>query len=149
MKVIFLDTGPLGMVTHPRGNEQTRECAKWMSRLLRNGATFVLPEIADYELRRALLLGEKKMGLTRLDSLKSAISYCQITTQAILKAAEFWALARKRGKPTAPDEALDGDVILAAQAAGYKADGREVIIATTNVRHLEDFSNARLWQSIS
>ena len=35
----------------------------------------------------------------------------------MLKAAEFWAGARRSGSPTAPEAALDADVILAAQAA--------------------------------
>ena len=35
----------------------------------------------------------------------------------MLKAAEFWAGAKRNGLPTAPEAALDADVILAAQAA--------------------------------
>jgi hypothetical protein len=43
---------------------------------------------------------------------------------------------------------LDGDVILAAQAAMIKDDGHEVIIATTNVGHLSRLANAKEWEKI-
>lgn len=67
----------------------------------------------------------------------------------MLKAAEFWAQARKQGRPTTVDAALDGDVILAAQAvvlAAQEAD--RVIIATANLAHLSRFTDADLWQNI-
>ena len=64
-----------------------------------------------------LLHLDSKTAIERLDALKSSIDYLPITTAAMLKAAEFWADARRRGLPTAPEAALDADVILAAQAA--------------------------------
>jgi hypothetical protein len=66
----------------------------------------------------------------------------------MLKAAEFWAEARQRGQATADPKALDGDVILAAQATLVADEGNEVIIATTNVKHLSQFVDARDWQLI-
>jgi len=39
-------------------------------------------------------------------------------------------------------------VILAAQARSVAADGRHPVIATTNVKHLERYSDARLWEHI-
>ena len=62
------------------------------------------------------------------------------------RAAEFWAEARRDGRPTAPDPALDGDVILAAQAATLDRD--DVIIATTNPKHLSRYVPAALWTDI-
>jgi len=56
---------------------------------------------------------------------------------------------RREGKPTAPDLALDGDAILAGQAAALSTGGEdEVVIATTNVDHLSRFVTAKLWQEI-
>jgi hypothetical protein len=49
---------------------------------------------------------------------------------------------------TAADAALDGDVILAAQSIAMEAQGHTCIVATTNVRHLNWFVDARTWESI-
>ncbi len=62
------------------------------------------------------------------------------------KAAELWAQARQSGRQTAADPALDGDVILAAQALTLGLP--QVVIATTNVGHLGRFVPAELWQNI-
>jgi len=51
----------------------------------------------------------------------------------MLKAAEFWAVARKMGRQSADDTPLDADMILAAQAVELTRDGDEAVIATTNV----------------
>jgi len=63
--------------------------------------TVLVPEIADYEVRRELLRANKKLGIQRLDTLKATIGYLPLTTAAMLKAAEFWAIARNAGHPTA------------------------------------------------
>jgi hypothetical protein len=67
----------------------------------------------------------------------------------MLKAAEFWARARNQGQPTAPDLSLDADTILAGQAARLAEEGWEVVVATTNPKHLERFAGARLWRDIA
>ena len=145
----MLDTGLLGMVTNPKTSSAIcQECKLWLDDLPLKGYEIMLPEIADYELRRELLRVGKVAGIRRLDQLKAAITYHPITTEVMLKAAELWAEARKRGQPTADPKALDGDVILAAQAIVVTQEGNEVIVATTNVKHLSQFVDAREWRLI-
>jgi predicted nucleic acid-binding protein len=148
-KIVLLDSGPLGMVTTPKAKSPLyQECKVWFNSLEPKGYTVMLPEIADYEVRRELLRANKLMGIQRLDELKAILTYRPLTTETMLKAAEFWAEARRRGRPTADPKALDGDVILAAQAALVADEGNEVIIATTNVGHLSQFVDAREWRLI-
>ncbi|MBE9050855.1 PIN domain-containing protein [Nostocales cyanobacterium LEGE 11386] len=149
-KLIFLDTNILGMVTNPKNtNTICQECKEWLDALPLKGYQIILPEIADYELRRELLRAGKTSGIQRLDQLKQAITYLPITTAVMLLAANFWAEVRKTGKTTADPKSLDGDVILAAQAKIEQLKGHQVIIATTNVKHLSLFINALEWQNIN
>ena len=108
----------------------------------------MIPEIADYEVRRELLRAGKEQGIKRLDALKSLLAYAPITTPVMLRAAAFWASARKMGRQSADDTSLDADMILAAQAATL-GDRDDVMIATTNIRHLALFASARAWREIS
>ncbi len=145
-RIVLLDSEPLGMVTTPKAKSPVyQECKVWFNSLEPKGYMVMLPEIADYEVRRELLRANKLSGIQRLDQLKATLTYLPITTDVMLKAAEFWAEARRRGRPTADSKALDGDVILAAQAALVADEGHEVIIATTNVGHLSQFVDAREW----
>jgi hypothetical protein len=75
----------------------------------------IVPEIADYEVRRELLWAKKMRGLARLDALVSHLEYLPLTTAAMREAADLWAQARQQGQPTASDKAIDADVILAAR----------------------------------
>jgi len=95
-----------------------------------------------------LLRAGRKRGLRRLDVLKNTLYYQPLTTPTMLKAAEYWAQARQQGRPTAGSEALDADVILAAQAWVLTNDGHEVIVATDNPGHLSLFTTAKSWQQI-
>lgn len=148
-KIILLDSGPLGMVTTPKAKSLVcHECKLWFNSLEPKGYIVMLPEIADYEVRRELLRAGKIAGIQRLKQLKALLCYLPIITEVILKASDFWAQARQEGKPTADSKALDGDVILAAQAALIAEEGNEVIIATTNVAHLSQFVDAREWRLI-
>ncbi len=145
-RVILLDTGLLGLLAHPRADPEVRA---WLERHLDRGRAVRVPEIADYEVRRELLRIGSAKSLHRLDALARATGYVPITTAAMRKAAEFWADARKRGRPTADAKALDGDVILAAQAATLPEALERVVVATTDVGHLSLFVDARQWQQIA
>ena len=101
------------------------------------------PEIADYELRRNLILEGLMDSVRRLDQLKAVLTYLPLSTSAMVRAATFWAQARRQGNPTADPKELDVDVILAAQA--YEAGG---IIVTENVAHLSRFVEARDWRDV-
>ncbi len=145
-QIVLLDSSPLGMVINPKGSEKARQSAKWLQQVKASGATVMVPEIADYEVRRELLRADKTRSIKQLDALIAQTEYLAITTEVMRQAAKYWADARQQGRPTANDKALDGDVILAAQAATLNRTN--VVIATTNVRHLSRFVHAMLWSDI-
>jgi predicted nucleic acid-binding protein len=141
---VLLDAGPLGMISHPRARA---DIVAWAATLVAGGAEVLVPEIADYEVRQELLRAGKKKGVQRLDELRTTLGFLPITSKAMLQAAAFWAVARRRGRPTARDESLDADVILAAQATTLT--GRTVVIASSNPRHIARFVPADDWQNIT
>ncbi|MEM6425498.1 MAG: nucleic acid-binding protein [Cyanobacteria bacterium P01_D01_bin.128] len=147
-RLILLDSGPLGMVTNPKAKGNPLDCQEWLKSLLKRGEKVTIPEIADYEVRRELLRAGLLRSLRRLDDLKQTLGYVPIQTNTLLLAAELWAEARKMGQPTADAKALDGDVILSAQARLLYNEATEVIVATTNVVHLTLFVTALDWRSI-
>jgi len=147
--VILLDSGPLGLITNPTASQENRDCNAWMQSQLQNGVRVLVPAISDYEVRRELLRAGKSKGLAKLDELKRAVGYVPLNTEMLLVAATLWAQARQVGKPTAHDHAIDGDVILCAQAVVLAGKGHRVLVATTNVKHLEQFVDARLWGDIA
>ncbi|WP_366934013.1 nuclease [Nostoc sp. NMS9] len=115
-QVILLDSGPLGLVTNPKLSAESLACTQWLQLLVSSGSRVIIPEIADYEVRRELLRANKVKGITRLDELNQLLEYLPITTAAMRQAAFFWAQARQQGQPTAGDKTIDGDIILVAQA---------------------------------
>jgi predicted nucleic acid-binding protein len=148
-RLVLLDAGPLGLVTNPKGSEDSRRCKAWLAGLAAAGVRVMVPEGADYEVRRGLFLEGKRGGLDRLDKLARQAGYLPVTIAVWRRAAELWAEARKGGYATAGDEALDRDVILAAQAQLAAEDGFEVTVATTNVGHLGRFVDARTWEMVT
>lgn len=151
--IILLDSGPLGLITNPKGGAEAQVCKAWLQTLAPSGHVALVPEIIDYEHRRELLLAGLTQAIMRLDGFKAVGAYFPVSEEAYLHAASLWAAARRQGIPTADRFALDADVILAAQAAtldprGWGQPGAPVIIATTNVGHLSRFADARLWRDI-
>jgi predicted nucleic acid-binding protein len=145
-QVILLDTGPLGLITNPKMSPTSLACAQWLQDRVTEGKRVIIPEIADYEVRRELIRANKTRGIARLNALASLIEYLPITTAAMRKAAQLWAQARQQGQPTAGDKNIDGDMILIAQASSLEI--ADLVIVTTNVGHLSRFIAADLWQNI-
>lgn len=149
MTAVVLDTGPLGLASNPKRSPDSEACRLWLRGLVARGVRVVVPEIADYELRRELIRAGKDTGIRRLDALGAALEYLPITTDALREAAGLWAAARNSGLPTAPREALDGDAILAAQALTLGLPRGQAVVATTNVGHLSRFVDARHWANLA
>jgi predicted nucleic acid-binding protein len=144
-RFVLLDSTPLGILSHP---DRSDPLVDWAEALSTAGFRIGIPEIADYEVRRELLRAGKVRSIQRLDGLKREHLYLPITTAVVLLAAELWAEARRGARPTSADKNLDGDMILAAQALLIRGQGHEVVVATSNVKHLSRFVDARKWQDI-
>jgi predicted nucleic acid-binding protein len=142
-KAVLLDAGPLGLLSAPPRVAGAQACCQWLAGLVAAGVRVVVPEIADYEVRRELLRAGKNKSINRLDALAKATQYLPLSTDAMRRAAELWAQARQQGQPTAADNTIDGDIILAAQA--LTIGDPNLIVATTNVGHLQRFVAAELW----
>ena len=137
---VVLDTGPLGRLVNPKWN---RDAVDWFRSMAALGYEVIIPEIADYEVRRKMIHTGQSKGIRRLNQLKDWLEYIPITTEAMLDAASMWAEARRRGKSTAAPKALDGDVILAAQTKIADA-----IVATDNIKHLDQFVETVDWRDM-
>ncbi len=100
-RIIVLDAGPLGLASKPPGKPDADRCRAWIRTLDTSGVRIVVPEVADYEVRRELIRAGATAGVRRLDRLESVLHYDPITTPAIRHAADFWAVVRNAGLPTA------------------------------------------------
>lgn len=148
---LLVDTGILGKLCHPNRREN-RPVVEWLDSLLSTDGRpvqVIVPEIADYELRRKLLHLIKNgqassKSIDRLDDLGRLLDYLPLDTETMRHAAELWADSRRHGNPTASPQALDGDVILAAQALAVQGT-----IVTTNRKHLSRFVSAKDFTEIS
>jgi len=149
MRLVFLDSGPLGLLTNARGKPGPDQCRRWAQALLSAGVRIFVPEIADYEVRRELIRAGASAGLRRLDDVRATLEFVPITSEMMLSAAQLWAEARRAGLPTAAPHALDGDCILAAQSLLSATPGDEAFVATDNVGHLGRFVDARPWETVT
>ncbi len=114
------------------------------------GVSILIPAVIDYEVRRELVRVRAMAKLRNLADMRQRFVILAGSEAAWFRAAEFWALSRRMGVPTGPNAALDADAILAGCAATVGRPGDEVIIASSNVRHLSRFPgiDAREWMSI-
>lgn len=145
-----LDSGPVGLLSNPLANPEAVACHEWLDALIDNGHRVLTSEICDYEVRRELLRVNRAQSIARLDDLILQLELLPINRRTMLRAAELWADARRRGRPTADPAALDADVILAAQAQLFAEAIREpVVVVTMNARYLQQFVETRRWQEIN
>ena len=147
---LFLDSGPLGLLTHPQQTGDVVAITDWLSRCILSGSRAIVPAIVYYELKRELLRAKRSFGVARLDAFIAATPgrYLPLSDEALRLAADLWASVRQEGRPTADRKALDVDVIIAAQALSFGAAPSDIIVVTNNANHLSRFVSAKAWSEI-
>lgn len=141
----------MGILTNPKRPPETVAALNWAIVMLRAGHRFVVPAIADYEVRRELERAGKTTGLAALDAWNKAAPdrYLPLSDTALRLGAKLWARVRNAGTATADPKALDADVLIAAQALDTGLSPAGFIIATVNVGHLALFAPAEIWTNIT
>jgi len=114
------------------------------------GNQIYVPAIVYYETLREL---ERLNAIAQIRRIKAFCfiepeRFISLETSHLEKAAQMWGQARRNGLPTADPQALDGDVILAAQAIALGLPPTQFVIATTNPGHIQRFAPAELWTGI-
>ena len=149
--IVILDSGVLHTLVSTSKVKEVTDCQDWFYSLLSRSALVVTSSIANYEVKRELIRRKKVQEINNLNLLKTLIDFLRVDDPTLELAAELWAEARNKGMPTADEKNLDADMIICAQyqllAAAYP--GRYVVIATTNVKHLSRFTEAKEWQDIN
>lgn len=156
IKIIGLDSGPLGLVTHPKipPPPSVASALQWINEWSRAGCRFIVPAVADFEVRRELVRAGKFDGVASLDTFNHAQPdrYLPLTDSALKRGADLWAQARNRGVLPADPKELNADVLIAAQMQEYAyingLTDVEIVIATVNVGHLALFVPAKAWTEI-
>jgi len=153
--IIFLDTNILGKLTNPNQIEESLNCRKWFEKLLVRGVYFVSSELCFYEVKRSLILAHKQggtdRGIKKLEELRLFVDVLTITQEISDLSAEIWAETKLKAMPTANQENIDIDIIIIAHWQVLKKEfpGRNIIVSTTNIKHLGLFTDAREWQDIN
>lgn len=147
--IIVLDSGVVGLIIYPKGTDESTACSEWLESVIEQGHTVALPSIVDYEVRRELIRIGSLQSLQRLDRLVESLECLEVTPSVLREAAKLWADARNSGQKTADDKAIDCDMLIVAAAFDIGTrTGEDVVVATTNVRHLARFIDARPWREI-
>lgn len=152
--IIIINSGVLGQLCRPSLDRETLALKSWFDKALIR-SNVVSSKICDYEVRRGLLLAQKQgliaAGIPILDDLYQLIDFLSVGDQILDLAADIWSTARSSGQPTAGEFNLDADMIICAtwQDLATRYPGQEVVIVTTNVRHLSRFATAIVWQDLT
>lgn len=79
------------------------------------------------------------------------IEFQKLTFALLEKAAELWAETRAMSQSNKIKENIDVDCILAAQWCLLKEQypGRQVIIATKNIKDFQRVTDCDIWQNIT
>jgi len=149
-QILLLDNNVLSKILRPEIDDN-KPVVSAISHLQEDHRIRIyVPEIIDYELRRKLLhIGYRQRqtrkwareALVGLDEWVST-GYIPLTTKALRLAADLWAQTRANGQSRGPEDDLDVDVILAAQArqaGGY--------ILTTNEKHFRNIAEVFDWKT--
>ena len=98
--LIALDAAPLGLLSNPTRSGPVAGAWEWASARLADGCRIVVPEIADYEVRRELIRAGRWSSIQRLDLLAYAFEYAPITTSVMMRAASKQSSSRLPTSPT-------------------------------------------------
>lgn len=101
IRVVVLDASPLGLVTRPPSNPVVLQINLWIAQCIQNSVRVIVPEIADYEVRRELVRTGNTAAVARLDAFITALPdrYLPVSTEAWRLAAYLW---RRRAVAATP-----------------------------------------------
>lgn len=149
--IIVLDTFPTSSTGKRPGKTPTLldQCRQWIDDCEATGHQVLVPAICYYEALREL---EMRQAVDQIARLKRFClqpqRFMTLTTDQLETAAQLWGEARRTGYPTADPQALDCDVILAAQALSLGIAAPALVVATTNPGHLSRYVPCDLWTNI-
>lgn len=157
--IVILDSNILTLLVTPLDEKlsedeklakEIHQCTQWFERLLSKGASIIVSDICDYEVRREFIRIKSK-SVQELDNLRDLIEFKPVTFAVLEKAAELWAEARYMSQSNKIKENIDVDCILAAQWCLLKeqSPGREVIIATKNIKDFQRVTDCNVWSNIT
>jgi len=143
----LLDSNIISRLLHPKHPNNIDLC-KWFINFLNGDRKKIfLPEIVAYEVRRGLWVKKLKdnncKSLERFDHFSKHLNYLPINSNVFKIAEELWARARINGYPTASNDSLDADVLLAAQALEVEGS-----VITENIRHLKNYVRTHHWKEL-
>lgn len=151
--IILIDSGILGILSNPNESELNVKCENWLYEKFLRG-TILTSQVCKYEVKRSLLLNQKRnlqlAGINKLTELENLIDFISITEEDIEIACKLWVKSIIQGIQVAPEKDINFDIMICTQWERLKKEnpGREIIIATDNLRHLTRFAQAQSWQNL-
>ncbi|MEB3309761.1 MAG: hypothetical protein VKJ02_05970 [Snowella sp.] len=153
--IILIDSGVLGILSNPNESAINIKCEEWLYNKIVKGCTILSSQICKYEVKKSLLLVQEKTSFTvsgtqKLTELENLIDFIDVKASDIEIACQLWVQSIVKGIQVAPSMDINFDIIICAQFRRLELEnpGREVVIATTNLRHLQRFAKADLWENL-